>query len=100
MITLWLFVGGAVGTLNALTLWWGVGCIRPEAPHRAVAWALGGALLRWTVVAGVLIVALQQGIVPGLLAFSGLWLARWGTTCWLGLRPSLSGVSDGGTTQT
>ncbi len=85
MITLWLFAGLAVGALNGLTLWGTVARLRPDAPPRAVAWILGGALLRWTAAAGVLIAALQRGILPGLLAFAGLWLARWGMVCWLGL---------------
>jgi hypothetical protein len=41
-------------------------------------------VLRWTTTGGVLIAALQRGIVPGLLAFAGLWLARWGMVYWLG----------------
>jgi hypothetical protein len=81
----WLFTGGAVGVLNGLTLWWTVARLRPGAPRRAVAWALGGVMLRWGLAASLLITALQRGIVPGLLAFAGLWLARWGMACWLTL---------------
>lgn len=81
----WLFTGGAVGVLNGLTLWWTVAHLRPDAPGRAVAWTLGGAMLRWGLAAGLLITALQRGIGPGLLAFAGLWLARWGQACWLAL---------------
>jgi hypothetical protein len=81
----WLFTGGAVGVLNGLTLWWTVARLQPDAPCRAVAWALGGVMLRWGLAAGLLITALQRGIVPGLLAFAGLWLVRWGMACWLAL---------------
>jgi hypothetical protein len=84
-LTSWLFTGGAVGVLNGLTLWWTVARLRPGAPRHAVAWALGGTMLRWGLAAGLLITALQRGIVPGLLAFAGLWLARWGMACWLAL---------------
>jgi hypothetical protein len=42
-------------------------------------------MLRWGFAASLLITALQRGIVPGLLAFAGLWLARWGLVCWLAL---------------
>jgi len=81
MVTLWLFAGWAAGALSGLILWSSVARLRPDAPRRAVAWVLGGALLRWAAAAGLLIAALQRGIVPGLLAFAGLWLARWGTVC-------------------
>ena len=85
MITLWLFAGGAVGALNGLTLWWMVGCLRPDVPRSAVAWVLAGALLRWGLAVGLLVAALQRGILPALLAFTGLWLSRWGTICSLHL---------------
>ena len=90
MITLWLFAGGAVGTLNALTLWRSVARLRSDVSGRAVAWVLAGALLRLGLAASLLIVALQRGILPGLLAFAGLWLARWGTV-WSAQRTRISG---------
>ncbi|MDY7040168.1 MAG: hypothetical protein SVX38_04825 [Chloroflexota bacterium] len=89
MIVLWLFAGLTVGALNGLTLRWTVAHLCPEWAGRALICVWGGALLRWVAVAGLLIVALQRGILPGLLAFAGLWLARWGMMCWLGLRQTL-----------
>ena len=83
---LWLFTGGSIGVLNGLSLRWTVARLHPDAPGQAVAWALGGAMLRWSLAAGLLMTALQRGVVPGLLAFAGLWLARWGIVCWLNLR--------------
>jgi hypothetical protein len=77
----WLLTGGAIGALNGLSVRWMVARLRPDTPHRAVAWALGGALLRWGLAVGLLVVALQHGTVPALLAFVGLWLARWGVVC-------------------
>ncbi len=68
---------------NALTLRWTVARLHPNTPHRAVAWTTGGLILRWSLVAGLLIVALQNGIAPALLAFAGLWLTRWSTVWWL-----------------
>ena len=81
MVVLWLFAGGAVGALNGLTLWWTVARLQPSARGHGVAWVLGSTLLRWGLAAGLLIAALQYGILPALLAFAGLWLARWGTIC-------------------
>lgn len=89
MIAWWLLAGCAVGALNGLILWWAVGRLRPDVPRNTVAWVLAGALLRWTIVAALLIGALQHGIVPGLLAFAGLWLARWGMVYWLGFGRAL-----------
>jgi hypothetical protein len=79
----WLFTGGSVGLLNGLSLRWTVARLRPAVPGRAVVWALGGALLRWGLAAVLLVIALQDGVMPGLLAFAGLRLARWGIVCWL-----------------
>ena len=79
MIALWLFAGLAVGALNGLTLRNSVARLRPNVSGHTVAWILGGAILRLGLAAGLLVVALQRGILPGILAFAGLWLARWGT---------------------
>ena len=80
-VAFWLFAGGAVGLLNALTLRWAVDRLQPAASRYVVFWVTGSALLRWGLAAGVLIAALQHGIVPTLLAFVGLWLARWSVIC-------------------
>jgi len=81
MVVLWLFAGGAVGVLSGLILRRTVARLQPTAPCHAVAWTLASTLLRWGLAAGLLIAALQRGIVPGLMAFAGLWLARWVTIC-------------------
>jgi len=86
-MTGWLLTGGALGILNFVTQRWTVARLHPSAPRRAVAWAVGGALLRWALTAGLLFVALRQGAWPALLAFAGLWLARWGTVCRSHQRP-------------
>jgi len=75
----WLLTGGAIGILNFMTRCWTVARLHPSAPRRAVAWTVGGALLRWGLASSLLIVALRQGVWPALLAFAGLWLARWST---------------------
>jgi hypothetical protein len=77
----WLVTGGTIGVLNGLSLRWTVARLRPDAPRRAVALAMAGTLLRRSLVAGLLIAALRRGVTPGLLAFGGLWLARWGVVC-------------------
>ena len=74
----WLFIGGAIGMLNGLSLRWTVARLHPDAPTHAAVLTMGGAMLRWVLTAGLLIAALQHGIKSGLLAFAGLWLVRWG----------------------
>jgi hypothetical protein len=86
MFILWPLTGGIVGMANALTLRWTVARLHPDMPRRAVAWTIGGLILRWILVAGLLIAALQYGIASALLAFTGLWLTRWGTVWWLNRR--------------
>jgi hypothetical protein len=86
MLVLWWFAGGAVGVLNALILRWTVDHLRPGAPSRIAVYVLGGAVLRLGLVVSLLIAALQRGIAPALLAFVGLWLARWGSVYWFHLR--------------
>jgi hypothetical protein len=86
-LALWLFIGGAIGTLNGLSLWWTVARLRPNASTDAAVLTMGGAILRWVLTAGLLIAALQHSIASGLLAFTGLWLARWGIVCYFNLHP-------------
>ena len=82
MLVVWLFAGGLVGLLSAVSLRWTVARLHPGASWRAVILTAGGALLRWCLAAGLLIAALQRGIAPTLLAFAGLWLTRWSTVWW------------------
>jgi len=91
---LWLLTGGAIGVLNSLALWWTVAGLRPQTPHRALFRFTGSVVLRWGLIGGLLAVALQKGALPGLAAFAGLWLARWGMLYWLNRR-SFSHSSPG-----
>jgi hypothetical protein len=92
MTVLWLFIGGAIGAIHVITMWWTVARLQPDAPHQALAWVLGGAALRWAITGGLLCIALRTGAGPGLLAVVGLWLGRWGTVRWLRLNRKSRGV--------
>jgi len=74
----WLCAGVALGFFNIMTQWWTVQRLHPEAPHYALVLMMGGMMLRWLLAAGLFITALQGGLFPLLMAFAGLWLARWG----------------------
>ena len=84
MIALWLLAGGLVGIANGLTRWWTVSRLRREMRLSPLALVWGVLILRLALVAALLILGLRRGIIPGLLAFAGLWLARWGTVIWSG----------------
>lgn len=81
--TMWLLLGGAVGVLNGLSLWWMANRLRSEAALVSVPLMMMGFLLRLVLAAVLLILASRRGIAPGLLAFVGLWLARWGVIWWI-----------------
>jgi hypothetical protein len=74
---IWFIIGIAIGVLNGLTLRWTVGRLRPETSLTGVPLVMLGFPLRLGLVAALLLVALQSGIAPCLLSFTGLWLARW-----------------------
>jgi hypothetical protein len=87
MAVLWLLAGGAAGTLNGLSLRWTVARLHPTASIRAVASILVGAALRWLLSTSVLLGALHHDVTSALLAFTGLYLARWTTVVWYHRHP-------------
>jgi hypothetical protein len=86
MSVVWLLVGAALGVVNGLILQQTVDRLSPETSANAVLGIMGGTAVRWGLIAGLLIVALHQGAVAGLLAFAGLWLSRWATVIWWHVR--------------
>jgi hypothetical protein len=82
MSWVWLLAGVAVGLGNGLTLWRVVRRLEPERPRRSRMRVASSRWLRWIGAAVLLALALQAGVVPGLLAFVGLWIARWGLVVW------------------
>ena len=83
MAIAWLLAGGATAFLSGLSIRWTVLRLRPESLSRAMAWVLGGAALRLGLAALLLVAAIRQGIVAGLLAFLGLWIGRWAAVWYL-----------------
>jgi hypothetical protein len=82
-MSIWLLMGGLVGVLNGLTRWWTVARLQAEMGNSAVVLTLGGLGIRLALVVALLIGGLRQGIVPGLLAFAGLWITRLANVIWL-----------------
>ena len=82
----WLTAGALVGILNARARWWTVAHAGFTQADRALSLALGGMFIRLVLVTALLALALRDGLVPGLLAFGGMWLARWGSVVWIHAR--------------
>ncbi len=82
---LWLVAGAAVAVVNAVTRRKTVASLSAESVSGSLVLALGGMLLRLGLIAALLVVALSQGIVAGLVAFGGLWLTRAALILWIGV---------------
>ena len=82
MIWAWFLGGLSVGLLNAWAMSAAVRRLDPAASAHSVYWIVGGMAARWVLIAALLVLALQQGIVPVLLALGGLWIARWAALGW------------------
>ncbi len=83
---LWSVAGAGVGMVNALTRWRTVSSISTEAATASLILVVGGMVLRLSAVAGLLAAGLRRGIVPGILAFGGLWITRSAVVIWLGTK--------------
>lgn len=77
MLGVWLALGALWGWASVAFQVWTVKRLEARPSPLAVAWLVGGFGVRLGWIALLLIVALQQGIGPGLSAFGGIWLARW-----------------------
>lgn len=84
MSLIWLFTGVLSGLLNALAMAATVARLTPAAPVQSLRRITGGMALRWILTAALLAAALRHGAGAGLLAFAGLWLARWAAIVWWG----------------
>lgn len=91
MIGLWVwpFVGGLVGIVNGATRLTTISYLSSETVTRSLVLVLGGMMVRLGFVAALLIAGLKQGIDAGLLAFAGLWVARWVIVIWSNARQNL-----------
>jgi hypothetical protein len=74
---IWLSGGIIIGILNGLTLRWTVSRLRPNSSLIGVPLVAAGSVLRLGLATVLLALAAQHGMASGLLAFAGLWLARW-----------------------
>jgi hypothetical protein len=78
----WLVLGALVGGLHGWTQWWTVARLRPAAVGLGLVSVLAGALLRWLLAAGLLLMAVLEGLAAGLLALAGMTAVRWALVLW------------------
>jgi hypothetical protein len=88
MIAIWFLAGTFVGILSGLSQQWTVGQIHADSSRKVAVLLIGGFIFRLGLAGLVLFAAIQQGIFAALLAFAGLWIARWGLSLyWHKSRP-------------
>jgi hypothetical protein len=82
-MNIWLLGGISIGVLNGMILQRTVAHLRPQPSFTMALWLAMSFILRIGLATGLLIAALHPdlirggGILPGILAFIGLWLGRW-----------------------
>ena len=76
MTVLWFVAGSLVNIVNYWMQFQVVNNLHPGTPKIVVRRIVGGAILRWAMIAVVILAALRQGVIPGLLALAGYWIIR------------------------
>ena len=72
--------------LNGAILWWVIARLQPGKMGGMLALAWGGTMLRWFLVALLLVLALRHSLISGLLAFAGIFLTHLVLAGLVGLR--------------
>jgi hypothetical protein len=78
MIFLWFLAGALTGIVSGLSQQWTVKQLDANSSKKVALLLIGGFIIRLGLAGIVLYAAIQQGILAALLAFTGLWAARWG----------------------
>lgn len=73
---LWMILGGGTAYLFLWMQKWSVQRITPEKPVLSQVLVLGGMLLRWLMIALVLILAFQRSALAGLIVFATFMIVR------------------------
>ena len=76
MTGLWLLAGLLANSVNYWMQFQTVNNLRPETPQVVVRRIVGGAMLRWMMIAVLMLAAFRQGVIPGLLTLTGYWIIR------------------------
>ena len=76
MTGLWFVAGSLVNVVNYWMQFRTVSSLHPETPQGVVRQIVRRSILRWMMIAVLLATAFHQGVIPGLLAFTGYWIIR------------------------
>ena len=76
-LTYWLILGCALGYFQTISQARTVSSLGEETLLRSVVRMLAGATLRLLLAGILLFMALKDGLLSGLLAFSGIFIMRW-----------------------
>lgn len=73
---LWLLLGAGTALIFLLTQKWSVQKISPNKPVLSQLLILGGMLLRWSLIAVILVLALKRASLAGLIVFGAFIVTR------------------------
>jgi len=73
----WIGVGGLAGVLFVLSQWLTLIHLPLNDTRKARRWVVGGAFVRLSLLAGLFVSALWQGVTLMMMVFFAWWLARW-----------------------
>jgi len=73
---LWAIIGIGLASLFIQTQKWSVSLINPQKPKISKAIIIGGAIIRWLIIAFFLLLTLNHSILSTLILFSIFMLAR------------------------
>ncbi len=76
MTGLWFVAGSLVNIVNYWMQFRTVNSLHPETSQGVVRQIVRRAILRWILIAVLLFAAFRQGVIPGLLTFTGYWIIR------------------------
>jgi hypothetical protein len=92
MLGLWFLAGIVGGILSGLSQQWTVAHLHADSTKKVASYLIVGFFLRLTLAGLILYAAIQQSIFAALLAFAGLWIARWGLSIYWNRRQPFSGA--------
>jgi hypothetical protein len=92
ILGLWFLAGVVGGILSGLSQQWTVGHLHVDSTKKVASYLIIGFIFRLALAGLILYAAIQYSIFAVLLAFAGLWIARWGLSIYWNKRQPFSEV--------